>query len=265
MKKYQNPHNHHCEESLRTVSRRDLAHDLGECIGLWGSNPEIGNDLAISEAIDALDKLLSPLSTDFVRAINGRKRKRGDPGLSAVNGNQTAEIRLVCRKPTVVATSELVGDWPSQPKTYPNEDTQEEAEERAQRAAQVAVDFELIRKQSTIPYPSFRAVVNSKYKLEQVSAPKTIAVVEHPKPKQSPVHLSNTPGQPKIRDTKMKKALIVSARSDHILPSPRSESRLHTFYHSGETIGGKSAGYAWGYRGSFPRPAGITGYLRDGM
>ncbi|CAE6423291.1 unnamed protein product [Rhizoctonia solani] len=154
MKKYRNPHNYQNEESLRTVSRRDLAHDLDESIGLGGSGTTVRNDPAISKAISALDELLSPLSTDFVHAIKGRKRKRGDPCLSTVNENQTAEIRLVCRRPTVVATSELVGDWPSQPKTYPNEDTQEEAKERKQRATQVAVDFELIRKQSAVPYPT---------------------------------------------------------------------------------------------------------------
>ncbi|CAE6390573.1 unnamed protein product [Rhizoctonia solani] len=286
MKKYQNPHNNHDSESLGTVSRRDLARDLDG----QGSNSETENNPMSSEATDALDTLLSTLSTEFVGAIKSRKRKRSDSSLCIVNRNSaagglkyldffpfyiyfvTGEIRLLSWKPAVVITSELVDGWPSQPKMYPQEDTTEEAEERRRRAKQVAVDFERIKKQSTIPYPSFKVAANTKYKVERISTPQTIAIVECPKPKQSrPLHLRTGPGQLKSREPKTRQTLIVSARSGHAPPPyPRSESLVHTFYHSDNTVGGKSAGYGWGYRGSSPRPAGMSGsscsgYSRDNM
>ncbi|CAE6417716.1 unnamed protein product [Rhizoctonia solani] len=268
MNKYRNPPRYLHEESLRTISRRDLAHDLDGYIGLRESNSETESDPTISAAISALDELLSPLRTDFASAIRGRKRKRDDTSVCTVNRDQATEIRLVSRKPTAVTTSGLVDGRLiiSQPKTYPNEDTDEEAEERKRRAAQAAMDFELIRKQSTIPYPSFKAAASPGYKLKDMSTPKTIAVVECPKPRQSrPVHLRTAAGQLKTRDPKIKKSLVASAQSNFLPPNPQSESPQRTFYHSDKAVGGKSAGYAWGYRGSFPRSVGIAGYLRDSM
>ncbi|KAH7341718.1 hypothetical protein B0J17DRAFT_270175 [Rhizoctonia solani] len=214
-----------------------------------------------------LDELLSPLAANFASVTRSRKRKRDESLVSIVNENRGAEIRLVSQKPIVVSTSEPADGWASQSKTYLSEDTTEEAEERKRRATQVAVNFETIRKQSTIPYPEFKPISSPEYQLKSIDTPTTIVVVQCPKPKKSrPIHLRTESSYLKIREPRVKGSLVVDARSSHsVPPKMRSEVSSHTFYHSDETVGGKSAGYAWGYRGSFPRSVGITGYLRDNM
>lgn len=68
------------------------------------------------------------------------------------------------------------------------------------------------------------------------------------------------------RDPTPKRSLVVGARfAPTGTAKLRSKVLQHTFYYSEPTIGGKSAGYAWGYQGSFPRSAGQMGYLRDAM
>ncbi|KAJ1307586.1 hypothetical protein OPQ81_001683 [Rhizoctonia solani] len=265
MKKYHNPHHYLNEDSLRAVSRHDLANDLDGYDGLGGSNSS--TDPAISRAISVLDEVLSPLANDFVGAIRGRKRKRGEPPVSIVNENQATGIRLVSQKPVLVTTAELVDSWPSQPKMHPSEDTNEEANERKRRAEQVAVEFEVIRKQSAVPYPSFKVDTSPNYKLKATWVPTAVAVVESPKPKPTRhLHLRMESGQLKTRNFKPKASLIVDARSGHI-PPPKSQPDFssNTFYYSDQSVGGKSVGYAWGYRGSFPRLVGSSGYLRDNM
>ncbi|KDN45658.1 hypothetical protein RSAG8_04742, partial [Rhizoctonia solani AG-8 WAC10335] len=226
MNKYRNPPRYLHEESLRTISRRDLAHDLDGYIGLRESNSETESDPTISGAISALDELLSPLRTDFASAIRGRKRKRDDTSVCTVNRDQATDQASF---PKAHGRNYFrAGGWPTK--------------------------------------PSFKAAASPGYKLKDMSTPKTIAVVECPKPRQSrPVHLRTAAGQLKTRDPKIKKSLVASAQSNFLPPNPRSESPQRTFYHSDKAVGGKSAGYAWGYRGSFPRSAGIAGYLRDSM
>ncbi|CAE6461899.1 unnamed protein product [Rhizoctonia solani] len=263
-KKYHNPHHYLHETSLRIVSRNDLASDSDEHISRRESNSKTENDPALSKHMSILDELLSPLAANFASVTKSRKRKRDEPLVSTVNENPGAVIRLVSEKPTVVSTSEPVD---GQSKTYLSEDTIEEAEERKRRAVQVAVDFEIIRKQSTIPYPNFKEVASQKYNWKSISATTTIAVVQCPKAKKSrPIYPLSKPIQLKTREPRVKQSSVVDVRSSHPVP-PKVEREFvpHTFYHSDETVGGKSAGYAWGYRGSFPRPAGITGYLRDNM
>ncbi|CEL55471.1 hypothetical protein RSOLAG1IB_01483 [Rhizoctonia solani AG-1 IB] len=265
-RKYQNPHHYLNEESLRIVSRQELGDDWNKRNEPDPAYSKIETDPEMTRALGVLNKLLSPLATDFTNTTSGCKRKRGDIPKPPIDDSQVTEIRLVSHRSSLLTTSEPVNGWPSQPKTYPGEDTDEQAQQRRERATQVAVDFRAILKQSVVPYPEFKAACPPAYKTNGTSRPGTLAVVDSPRPKRSrPLHLRMNESELRTHQTQTKESLVVIASSGHAPPNRSSETPTHTFYYSEMATGGKSAGYAWGYPGSFPRPAGVVGYVRDSM
>lgn len=83
-----NPHHQSLEESLRTISRREL---VEETVAGSELSTVDQNDSGNTEAIKTMHNILAPFLDDFSRATRGRKRKRS-VSLTDISGEpQTGE------------------------------------------------------------------------------------------------------------------------------------------------------------------------------
>lgn len=262
MKKSQNPN--HFRGSLITVCRQDLEDSRND------PDVETRTEDVSTKDLAKLNQLLAPLASEFTAATQTRTRKRKrsvSPSKGQPSKSQKTEIRLLTHRAATIQETELESTWPSYPKVNLVEDTEMEEEERRCRSALAAVDFEFIKKQSSVSYPAYKPIAVEEYQLRDSTPVRPITVMESFRPSYpTPQIPAFNPAQPALRDPKPKAHLLTRARSIGTNNTkPRSTFTPRSFYFSDDILGGKSAGYAWGYRGSFPRQSGSSHYLRDNM
>ncbi|KAI0671892.1 hypothetical protein C8Q78DRAFT_803974 [Trametes maxima] len=166
------------------------------------------------------------------------------------------------------------------------EDTAEEAQRRADRAQAAAVDFAWVIEESkkpTVPHPCASG------KIRRISATlpshhPPLLVLERTKPPTKPPRVSQddldeTPMKPSPHIHETSCCPVLTTESSNPAPTdvPKKRKRRrgksgqkpvvqHTFWKPTTSMGGKSAGYAWGYSGSWPIEEGTTPrYYRDTM
>ncbi|KAI0663776.1 hypothetical protein C8Q70DRAFT_378018 [Cubamyces menziesii] len=167
------------------------------------------------------------------------------------------------------------------------EDTEQEAERRAARAREIAVDFAWVMSESSKPYVP---LPNAAKKLKTIvaslpSSPPPLLLLERPKPTPKPPRVAlldpDQPVEPSPHQHEVSTSccpIIVAESPDTLATrsaSKRKRRRAKTrerpavqpaFWRPQEGMGGKSLGYAWGYPGSWPAAEGETRrYYRDTM
>ncbi|KAI0648951.1 hypothetical protein C8Q79DRAFT_1007539 [Trametes meyenii] len=166
------------------------------------------------------------------------------------------------------------------------EDTEEEAQLRVNRAQAAAVDFKWVIEESrkpTVPPPGAPS------KITRISAPlptpqPPLLVLERTRPPTNPPHVSRgdleespIAPSPHIHETSCCPVLAAENPSPGSIDARKKRKRRRgkssqkpalqpMFWKPTTDMGGKSAGYAWGYSGSWPAEEGTTPrYYRDTM
>ncbi|KAH9902619.1 hypothetical protein C8Q73DRAFT_785281 [Cubamyces lactineus] len=167
------------------------------------------------------------------------------------------------------------------------EDTEQEAERRAARAREIAVDFAWVMSESSKPYAP---LPNAAKKVQTISAPlpsssPPLLLLEQPKPTPKPPRVAqidpDQPVEPSPHQHEVSTSccpIIVADSPESLTPSSKSKRKRRgakkrekpvvqpAFWRPREGMGGKSLGYAWGYPGSWPVAEGETRrYHRDTM
>ncbi|KAI0368036.1 hypothetical protein BV20DRAFT_969891 [Pilatotrama ljubarskyi] len=162
------------------------------------------------------------------------------------------------------------------------EDTEEEAERRATRAREVAVDFAWITNESRKPYlpppNADRKLRSLAAKLPSPGPP--LLLLERPKPAPKPYVCQVDPElpvepSPHLHETTCCPVVVAEtftsddarAKGRQRKGGSRQKPAIQAaFWRPTEGMGGKSVGYAWGYPGSWPLAEGeIPRYRRDTM
>ncbi|KAI0636085.1 hypothetical protein C8Q77DRAFT_1155796 [Trametes polyzona] len=164
------------------------------------------------------------------------------------------------------------------------EDTAEEAERRAARAREVAVDFDWVVSESRKPYlPPPNAAKKLRNVVASIPSPEPrLLLLQVPKPTPKPPRASladpSVPIEPSphAHDTSCCPIVDVPP-AEPLTDATRKRKRRRgkardgpavqpAFWRPGEGMGGKSWGYAWGYEGSWPlAPDETPRYRRDTM
>ncbi|KAH9945211.1 uncharacterized protein BXZ73DRAFT_96201 [Epithele typhae] len=291
--KHTNPFSLTSETAL--VSRSAL-NESDEEPEIEHEDPEHAQLLARLENIlkRTIDNVLlpAPRSTETEEPSKKKRRRKGGDGdvHGATNGVPedkedsfaAVEFRLISgssRPRTVILA-------PKPPPVYislapPVEETAEEAELRASRAREVAVDFEWVQRESKNvtrpPPPGAKKPLRAAAKLPELHP--TLLVLERPKPPRTPhIQLVNPADEidpsPHAHQTVCCPVVATQpSQSDATGKRRRRRGKAKerpriqpAFWRPPPGVGGKALGYAWGYAGSNPLQEGdVPRYERDAM